>query len=130
MEMKKVTTIAVVDEIEPSLAFWVDRLGFERVVEVPRGGRLDFVLLRRGAGEVMLQTRESIESDLELLAEAPVRCTSALYFEVDSIESVTAALAGFEVVVGERTTPRGVREIFYREPGGHIVGFAAPGSKA
>jgi catechol 2,3-dioxygenase-like lactoylglutathione lyase family enzyme len=130
MELKKVTPVAVVDEIEPSLEFWVDRLGFERVVEVPRGDRLGSVLLRRGGSEVVLQTREAVESDLEILADAPSRCTCVLYLEVDSIESITMALAGFEVVVGERKTLDGSREIYYREPGGHIVGFAASGSIA
>ena len=124
MELRKVTPIAIVEAIEPSLDFWVERLGFERVVEVPHGDVLGFVLLRHDGAEVMIQTRASVEADLEVLTAPTDRCVCVFYFDVDSIDSITEALAGFEVVVGERKTFYGAREIYYREPGGHIVGFA------
>lgn len=34
--MKKLTPVLYVESIEPALPFWEDRLGFQRVVEVPR----------------------------------------------------------------------------------------------
>jgi len=37
ISMKKLTPILLVKEIEPSLPFWVDRLGFKKTVEVPEG---------------------------------------------------------------------------------------------
>ena len=35
--MKKVTPVLYVEEIEPALPFWMDRLGFEKTAEVPHG---------------------------------------------------------------------------------------------
>ena len=56
----KITTVLYMDAIEPALAFWVDRLGFTKAVEVPEGDRLGFVILHHGSSELMLQTRESV----------------------------------------------------------------------
>ncbi len=43
--MKKLTPVLLVEEIEPCLAFWVERLGFQKVTEVPEGNKLGFVIL-------------------------------------------------------------------------------------
>jgi hypothetical protein len=45
--------------VEDCLPFWVDRLGFEKTVEVPDDDRLGFVIIERGAVEVMLQSQRS-----------------------------------------------------------------------
>ena len=37
LTVQKLTPVLVVDAIEPCLSFWVDRLGFEKTVEVPEG---------------------------------------------------------------------------------------------
>jgi len=125
MEIQSMTPVLVVDAIEDSLDFWEKRLGFERAAEVPHEGRLGFVLLMRYGVQLMIQSRASVEEDLGLLT-ADARGTSALiYIDVPSLEPIKAALKGVEVVVGERRTFYGAREIFYREPNGHVVGFAA-----
>lgn len=118
----KLTPILIVDAIEPCLEFWVDRLGFAKTVEVPHGDRLGFAILVHGSIELMLQTRASIADDLPSLAEEPHGST--LYLEVSDLDRVVAAAGDVEVVVPERTTFYGAREVFVREPGGHLVGFA------
>ncbi len=59
----KITPVLIVEEIEKSLAFWVDRIGFVKTVEVPEGDRLGFVILVRDGAELMLQTAESVRKD-------------------------------------------------------------------
>jgi hypothetical protein len=85
MKMTKITPILVVDEIEPSLRLWVDRLGMQKVVEVPEGDRLGFVILAGDGLELMLQTRESIEKEVERdglpAAMKPAQGRSTLYIE-------------------------------------------------
>jgi len=48
--VRKSTPVLFVDRIEPSLAFWEERIGFARTVEVPDGDRLGFVILARDSG--------------------------------------------------------------------------------
>ncbi len=37
MNVKRITPVLFVKEIEPVLPFWVDALGFARTIEVPHG---------------------------------------------------------------------------------------------
>lgn len=115
MNVKKMTTVVVVDAIEAVLPFW-EGLGFDRTVEVPHEGGLGFVILARDGLELMLQTRDSVRADLG--GEPPA---FALYCDVDTLED--AADRG-EVVIAERTTFYGARETWVRDPAGTLVGFA------
>ncbi|MDX1623882.1 MAG: VOC family protein [Gemmatimonadota bacterium] len=120
--MEKITPILAVEEIEPSLEFWVERLGFETTVEVPHGDRLGFVILERAGREVMLQTVESMEDDVP--AVAPPAGQSVLYVQVEDLDAIERALQGVELAIPRRTTFYGAEEVFVREPGGNVVGFA------
>jgi len=74
----KITPILLVDEIEPSLKFWMDKLGFEKTVEVPEGDKLGFVLLTKDGTEVMLQSRESVKKDAGAAAGPVLEMGSSL----------------------------------------------------
>ena len=123
--MKKLTPVIVVDEIEPSLEFWVDRLGFEKTMEVPDGDRLGFVAVQAGGVEIMYQTRSSATADLPELAEGSLERSVVLFIEVTDLDAIRAKLEGVENVVPERTTDYGAREIWVRAPCGSVIGFAA-----
>ena len=121
--MKQITTNLIVDAIEECLPFWVDRLGFDKTVEVPEGDRLGFVILKHGAVEVMLQSRASMEKDIPPVAEGPHR--SFLYVHLGDLAAILTALSGWPLVVPERTTFYGAREIIVRDPAGNVVAFSA-----
>lgn len=128
--MKKLTPVLYVESIEPALPFWEDRLGFERVVEVPLGDGLGFVSLKKGEVEVMYQTRASVADDLPQLEDTPMG-GALLFIEVGDLDTVEAALAGVEFVQPRRTTFYGATEIVVREPaGGNAVTFAEFGESA
>ena len=124
--MKKLTPVYVVERIEPCLEFWVGRLGFEKVVEIPEGDALGFVILTRGNVEIMYQSLASVAKDIPALATAPIGSASAngTYIEVSDIDDVEKRLAGWDVVVPRRTTFYGATEIGVREPGGNLIIFA------
>jgi len=121
--MKKLTPVLYVEEIEPCLPFWVDRLGFEKIAEVPEGDRLGFVILKKGDVELMYQTRESVQKDMPALVDTPMG-GALLFIEVDDLDAVERALEGADVVFPRRTTFYGAQEIGVREPGGNAVTFA------
>jgi hypothetical protein len=126
--IQKATPLLRVERVEPSLAFWVDRLGFQKVTEVMEGDSLGFVILSRGHVEVMLQSRPSLAKDLPMLSVGAM-APSVVYMGVTSIQEIERRLAPSEIIVPKRTTYYGMEEIWVREPGGHIIGFAAPGSE-
>ena len=130
IEMKKVTAVLLVEEIEPCLNFWVDRLGYTKTAEVPDGNKLAFVMLEKGATEVMYQTFASVEKDNAQLAKDMRKGPTFLYVEVDDLDAVIAALRGVPVVMPVRTTFYGAKEIGVKDPAGHFVTFAQMGVAA
>jgi hypothetical protein len=125
--MKKLTPILTVDSIEPSLPFWVDALGFAKMTEVPYEGALGFVILEKDGYEVMLQSAACGQADLP--AVAPPSGGSVLFLEIEDLSAIEAAVADYELLVPRRTTFYGSQEIFVREPGGNVVGFAQFGAE-
>jgi uncharacterized glyoxalase superfamily protein PhnB len=124
-EMKKLTPVIFVEEVEPCIAFWQDRLGFERTMEVPEGDRLGFAAVAQDGVEIMYQSRASIAADIPALATGEfARSGSALFIEVERLNDILPRLDGVEIVVPERTTFYGAREVFVRAPCGTVVGFA------
>lgn len=121
--MKKLTPVLCVEEIEPALPFWVDRLGFEKTTEMPHGDRLGFVILQKGGVEIMYQSRESVQADVPEAAGMPAG-GSMLFVQVDDLDAVERALEGIEPVTPRRTTFYGSEELIVREPAGNVVNFA------
>ena len=122
VKLNKLSPVLVVDAIEPCLSFWVDRLGFTRIAEVPEGNRLGFVILQKDGIEVMYQSRESVRKDIPAMADIPAGGTS-LYIDVADVAAVERAVKGVEIVVPRRKTFYGADEIGVREPGGNAVIF-------
>lgn len=125
MQVKRITPVLFVNEIEPVLPFWVDHLGFTKIIEVPHGNKLGFVALQKGSTEVMYQSFASLADDMPLMAETR-KGPTFLYVEVDNLDAVLAALKGAKIVQPERTAFYGMREVGFQEPGGHYVTFAQP----
>ena len=120
----KSTPVLFVEAIEPSLAFWQERLGFGRPVEVADGERIGFAILTRGAVELMYETIGMLKKDSAAHAAVFQNDKTFLFIEVDDLDAVAHALHGFEIVMPRRETFYGSTEIGYREPGGHWVTFA------
>ena len=49
---------------------------------------------------------------------------TVLYIDVQNISEIEIRLKDHEIIVPKRKTFYGASEIFYRTPGGHIIGFA------
>ena len=122
----KITSVLLVDSIEKSLPFWVDRMGFEKTVEVPEGDRLSFVILVRDGAELMLQTIESGRKDAPQFIPPAGAQQSTLFIEVADFADILKRLQGYPVAMPERVTFYGMKEVGVFEPSGHIAIFAAP----
>src|SRR4051794_7979081 len=121
--MKSITANLFVPSIEDCLAFYVDRLGFEKTVSVPHEDKLGFVILKQGDAELMLQSHASVKGDIT--GVDPGKFLAAIYIDVEKLAPIRKALKGWWTVIPERTTPYGAREIFVRDPAGNLVGFAS-----
>ena len=131
MNVKRITPVLLVQEIEPLISFWVDRLGFTKAVEVPDGNKLAFVIFQKGSVEVMYQTYSSVEKDAppSMAAEAR-KGPTYLYMEVDNLDAALAAMKDARLVMPFRTAFYGMKEFAVQDPGGHFITFAQQAAPA
>jgi uncharacterized glyoxalase superfamily protein PhnB len=125
MNVKRVTPVLLVNDIEPVLSFWIDRLGFTKTIEVPDGSKIAFVAFQKGSAEVMYQTYASVEKDAPPSMSAAARKgPTYLYLEVDNLDAVLATMKDVKKVMPERTAFYGMREFAVQDPSGHFITFA------
>ena len=125
MIVKKITPVLFAAEIEPCVKFWVERIGFEKTVEVPEGDKLGFAIVQKGGVELMYQSFSSADKDAPAgTAQAVRKGPTFLYVEVENLDELLGALKGVEVAMPERITFYGSREIGVKDPAGHFVTFA------
>ena len=123
----KITPVLVVDSVEKSLEFWAGRMGFEKVVELPEGDAIGFVILAKDGAELMIQSLASVKSDEPKFALAS---HASLFIEVEDFADTQKRLEGYPIAMPERETFYGMREIGVFEPGGHTVVFAVKTAQA
>jgi len=128
-EMKKLTPMLAVDRVEPSLAFWTKELGFRNAGEVGEKGALDFAMLQRDGIEIMLLSHASIEKDASKHNSAAPKGVSLLFIEVDDVDQAIAHIKDVEIITPKHDEFYGMTELTIKEPGGHLVTFAAKTKK-
>jgi hypothetical protein len=117
--LTQVTTVLIVDAIEPCLPTW-ETLGYGVTVRVPETGTLGFVILKGDPGEMMLQTRDSLKEDLPPIAEKDPGLM--LYAHAPSLDRARKALSNARVLIAERVTFYGAKEAWFELPGGVFLG--------
>jgi len=120
----KLTPVLIVEEIESSLPFWTERVGFQNVGQVPEGDRIGFVMLVRDGAELMMQTVASVAKDEPKFVPKDLSPNVGLYFEVEDFADVLKRLEGYPIAMAQRLTFYGMREIGVLAPSGHTVVFA------
>src|SRR5688500_14182303 len=123
ISFESLSPVLPVDQIEPCLAFWTDRLGFSGVARVPDAGDRVFSMLTNANVTVMYQTRASIEKAETAIWQRPLG-SAAHYVRVNGIAQEMERVKGADMTGEPRDTFYGMREISVREHGGHVVTFA------
>ncbi|GAA0711155.1 VOC family protein [Dokdonella soli] len=121
----RLTPVLVVERVEPSIRFWIDRFGFTAANEVPGpDGSLVFASVEKDGIEVMVQTRASVIAERADAAGELDGHSIVLFIEVDDLDAIERAIGDAPVVKPRHRTFYGSHEIYVREPGGNVVGFA------
>ena len=124
MTVKKITPVMFAEEVEPCVQFWVERLGFQKIAEVPEGNKLGFAMLQKGSVELMYQSYASADKDVGAISQVVRKGPTFLYVEVENLDETISAVKGAEVVIPVRTTFYGAKEIGIKDPAGHFITFA------
>lgn len=131
LRYESVAPVLIVERVEPTRAFFRDRLGFTQTAVVADGDELGFVMLEKDGVVVMVQSHASVIADVGPDAARAVNATVSnrgavwLFLTVSDVELVVPSIADTDVIVPLRKTFYGMHEIAVREPGGHCVTFAS-----
>ncbi len=127
-EVKKITSILFAEELEPSIQFWTEKMGFQKTVEVPEGEKIGFAIVEKNGVELMYQSFASVEKENAATGAAVRKGPSFLYIEVADLNAALAATEGAEVVMPVRTTFYQSKEFGIKDPVGHYLIFAQQGA--
>ena len=127
--LRALAPVLIVDAVEPCTAFWTERFDFTLENQVPGpDGALVFASVKKDGVEVMYQTRASVLADDPSQATELTGHSAALFITVPSIadlDEIETRAAGAPVVKPRHDTFYGSTELYVREPGGTVIGFAA-----
>jgi uncharacterized glyoxalase superfamily protein PhnB len=123
MTVKKLTPNLYTENVAACVKFWVDRLHFEKALEVPEPGGLAFALLKKGDIEVMYGSYASLQQE-PLVAGSFQKGTGHLFVEVDDLDAVVAAMKDLPKAAEVHATFYGSTEFTVKDPAGHLITFA------
>lgn len=123
MTVKRLTPNLYTDDVESAVKFWVERMDFEKTVEVPEEGGIAFAALQKGSIELMYGSYASLEREPGMPGSYR-RGTGFLFIEVDDLDAVLAAMKGAPMVSPVHKTFYGATEFTVKDPAGHLITFA------
>ena len=123
---KKLTPNLVVANVERSLTFYVDVLGFERGFTVPEESPFVFGSVTSGPVEIFFNDAATAIKEYPAFAGKPIGATGTMFVEVD--EDVNALhdriKPRVKVTMPPVTQFYGMREFAIEDPDGYVITFA------
>jgi uncharacterized glyoxalase superfamily protein PhnB len=125
-QLKNLTANLVVSNVERSLAFYRDVLGFSVTTTVPpEGGELAFAWVQAGDVSVMLNSRAAAAAEYPAFSERPIGGTLTLFVYVEGIRDAWASLKDrVKVVMPFEVKWYGMTEFAFEDPDGYTITFA------
>ena len=122
---KKLTPNLLVSNVERSLAFYVDTLGFERGMTVPDASPFVFASVVSGSVEVFFNDAATAVKEYPGFGGKPIGATGTLFIEVVGVNALHERLQGkVTIVMPIETKFYGMREFAITDPDGYVITFA------
>jgi catechol 2,3-dioxygenase-like lactoylglutathione lyase family enzyme len=124
----KLTPNLIVGDVERSLAFYRDVLGFQVGWTVPDAAPYVFASVQSGSVEIFFNAPEPAVAEYPALKDKPIGGTLTLFIEVAGIADVYARLKDrVPVVMPLDKKWYGVTEFAFTDPDGYVITFAERG---
>ena len=122
---KKLTPNLLVANVERSLAFYEDVLGFARGMTVPEQSPFVFASVTGGAVEIFLNDAATAIKEYPGFAGKPIGNSGTMYIEVQGIDALHDRLKNrATVVIPIATQFYGMREFAIQDPDSYVITFA------
>src|SRR5882762_9750554 len=96
---KKLTPNLIVANVERSLAFYVDTLGFERGLTVPEQSPLVFASVTSGPIEIFFNDKATAVKEYPAFEGRPIGATGTLFIEVEGVDALHDRLKSAVTIV-------------------------------
>jgi uncharacterized glyoxalase superfamily protein PhnB len=130
MKFNKITPNLMVADMEKSLKFYRDVLGFTVSQTVPpENPPFIFAWMKRGEAELFLnQHMPAQPGQPDLYAGKAIGGTMAMYIPLEGIEELhnTVANSGVKIAIPLHTEFYGMKEFAVHDPDGYVIIFAEP----
>lgn len=124
-ELRKLTPNLVVSNVERSVAFYRDVLGFAVEASVPEAAPFAFAWMKRGAIDLFLNAPEAAIAEYPAFRDRPIGGTLTLFVEVAGIRAAYTALDGkVRIVMPLEVKWYGMTEFAFEDPDGYLITFA------
>ncbi|MBC7811826.1 MAG: VOC family protein [Burkholderiales bacterium] len=123
--LKSLTPNVVVHDVNETVEFYRDVLGFQLLTSVPETGKFNWAMMAKDGIKMMFQTRPSIVEDLAMFADAPIGASQTLFIEVTDVQALYDDLKNkVHIVHDMRDTFYGTREFYFEDCNGYVLGFS------
>ena len=99
MKLNSITPNLMVNDVEETLEYYTDILGFTVLMTVPETGALDWAMVKRNDVVMMFQTKKSLTSELPRLQGEKPGGGLTFYIKVDRITELHEELINNEVEI-------------------------------
>jgi uncharacterized glyoxalase superfamily protein PhnB len=131
MKFSDVTPNLIVSNVERSLAFYRDVLGFSVTATVPDAGPFVFAWMQRDGVSVFLNSVESVRAEHAELGARPIGGTATLFIVLegdtgaDGVDALFASISPrARVMMTMKDQFYGMREFGIEDPDGYVIFFA------
>ena len=121
----KLTPNLLVANVERSLTFYVDTLGFERGMTVPEQSPFVFASVTSGAVEIFFNDAATGAKEYQAFAGKPIGATGTLFIEAEGVDALHDRLKPrAKIVMPIVNQFYGTREFAIEDPDGYVLTFA------
>ena len=122
---KKLTPNIMVEDVNRTIEFYKNFLGFELLVSVPEEGQFAWAMLKRDAVEMMFQSRTSLGEEIPALQQKEIGGSLTFYIEVEDVKELYERLNGNVTIVQDmHKTFYGALEFAIQDCNGFILAFS------
>lgn len=123
--LKSLTPNLVVSNVERSVAFYRDTLGFDVNTTVPEQAPYVFALMKSGSVQIFLNAPEPAAAEYPAFKDRPIGGTLTLFIEVEGVRQLHQTLEGrVTVVMPLEKKWYGLTEFACVDPDGYVITFA------
>jgi uncharacterized glyoxalase superfamily protein PhnB len=121
----KLTPNLIVANVERSLAFYIDTLGFERGLTVPDESPFVFASVTSGPVEIFFNDAATAVKEYPAFAGKPIGATGTMFVEMQGVDALHERIKpAAKIVMPLETKFYGMREFAVEDPDGYVITFA------